>query len=351
MKQSSISNRPGKISRRAFIKIGGIAGAGAVLAACSATPTSPPAPTAAPTAAPTNTPIPTAAATQTPEPTVQPEPVLRIAHISDIHITTEQRTGELFNRALHNIQTHLPAFDFVINTGDCVMDSMFATFADAQAQWDAFEKQTSKLSLPFFHTIGNHDVWGWGKPDAAKQSDPLYGKGLAVKRLGIPNRYYAFEKGGWKFIVLDSTHLADQSFFQPYTGKLDEEQYAWLGQTLNDTPPTTPVCVISHIPILAANGLLDGDNETTGDWVLPGAWTHIDARRLWKLFWQNRQVKICLSGHSHQIEDLKYHGVNYLNNGAICGNWWNGSYMDSPPGYMSLALYADGSVKTEFIMY
>ena len=71
-------------------------------------------------------------------------------------------------------------------------------------------------------------------------------------------------------------------------GKLDEDQYTWLANTLHDTPSSTPVCVISHIPIMAVNGLLDGYNEASGDWVLPG--------------------------------------VNYLNDGAISGNWWNGAY-------------------------
>ena len=79
-----------------------------------------------------------------------------------------------------------------------------------------------------------------------------------------------------------------------------------------------------------------------------GEGTH---RRLWELLWKHPNVKICLSGHSHQIEDLKYHGVRYLNDGAISGNWWKGDYFDSPPGYMSLNLYADGSVTTEYVVY
>ncbi len=279
---------------------------------------------------------------------------MRVAHISDIHIDLEQRSAELFSRALRNLLMHTPAFDMVINTGDCVMDSMFTDFAKAQAQWDMFDKMMKELPIPVHHTIGNHDVWGWGLRDddrQAVQNDQLYGKGLAVTRLDIPARYYSYDKAGWHFIVLDSTHLADQSFFQPYTGKLDEAQYAWLEEELASVPASTPVCVASHIPILAANGLLDGNNESSGDWVLPGAWTHIDARRMWKLFWKYPNVKICLSGHSHQIEDLRYHGIHYLNNGAVSGNWWKGTYMDSPPGYMSLNFYQDGSVDTEFITY
>lgn len=334
------------LTRRDFLRAVGTVGAGALLAACT------PQVTAVPTAAATE--VPTATPTAEPACPAPAEPVLRVAHISDVHIDLDKKSNELFSRALRNLQTHAPTFDFVLNTGDCVMDAMFQSLEDAQARFDVYERMMSSLTLPVYHAIGNHDVWGWGLPKdqiEALQSDPLYGKGLPQQRLGMPARYYTFEKAGWQFIVLDSTHLADQSFFQPYTGKLDEEQFAWLEQTLNNIPADRPVCVASHIPLFGANGLLDGDNEASGDWVLPGAWTHIDARRLWKLFWQHRNVKICLSGHSHQIEDLKYHGINYLNDGAISGDWWNGAYMDSPPGYMSLNLYADGSVTTEFIVY
>ncbi|TDA66055.1 MAG: twin-arginine translocation signal domain-containing protein [Chloroflexi bacterium] len=335
-----------RITRRDFLKIGGVTGAGALLTACSVAQTNTPTATAVPMPTETSIPLPTV--------TPETQPVLRIAHISDMHIDLSQKANEHFRRAIRNITQHAPAFDVVFNTGDCVMDAMWAGLDDANAQWDVFTSVMEGCSLPVYHAIGNHDVWGWGNSEEVRQTlqtDPLYGKGLAVQRLGLTNRYYTFDKNGWRFFVLDSTHLADQSFFQPYTGKLDDEQYEWLAAELAATPAETPVCILSHIPILGANGLLDGDNEKSGDWLLPGAWVHIDARRLWKLFWQYPNVKICLSGHSHQVEDLKYHGVNYLNNGAISGNWWNGAYFDFPPGYMSVSLYMDGSVTTEFIEY
>ena len=84
---------------------------------------------------------------------------------------------------------------------------------------------------------------------------------------------------------------------------------------------------------------------------MPGAWMHIDARRLFSLFWKHPNVKLCLSGHTHQVEDLRYHGVKYLTNGAISGNWWQGPYFDFPPGYVLLSLYADGTSESEYIAY
>ena len=120
---------------------------------------------------------------------------------------------------------------------------------------------------------------------------------------------------------------------------------------MEGTPASAPVCIVSHIPVLAACEYLDGDNEASGDWVVPGAWMHIDARRLWRLFWAHPNVKLCLSGHTHQVEDLRYHGVKYLTNGAISANWWYGPYFDFPPGYVIVTLYADGSSESKFVTY
>lgn len=336
------------LTRRDFLKFTGAAGAGAILTACGAEATSLPTQTMAPPT-PTET-LPAPTPTPCPAP---PQPVLRIAHISDMHMEVSQKANEHFRRALRSIQMRQPAIDFVINTGDCVMDVMWDTIESAQSEWEAFQAGIKTLSLPVYHAIGNHDVLGWGLPpedQAPIKNDPLFGKGLAVQQLGLSGRYYSFDQGGWHFIVLDSTHLADQTLFQPYTGKLDDEQFEWLVKELEATPATTPVCVASHIPIISANALMDS-SESSGDWVIPGAWMHIDARRLWKLFWEHPNVKICLSGHSHQVEDLRYHGVRYMNDGAICGNWWNGKYMDFPPGYAVVNLYADGSADNEFVLY
>lgn len=348
--QDAKKSRP--VTRRDFLKLGGAVSAGAILTACGADAAS------TLTQAPTQpaAPIPTEiqavpAAAPCPAP---PQPVLRIAHITDMHIDLSQKASEHFRRALRNIQTRTPEIDFVINTGDCVMDVMWDTVDSALPEWEAFHSGMKTLSLPVYHAIGNHDVLGWGlsaDEQALIKDDPLFGKGMAVQQLGLPDRYYSFDQGGWHFIVLDSTHLAEKSHFQPYTGKLDDEQFEWLVKDIEATPASTPICVASHIPILCANELLDGNNEASGDWVLPGAWMHIDARRLWSLFWEHPNVKLCLSGHSHQVEDLRYHGVRYMNDGAICGNWWNGKYMDFPPGFVLVNLYADGTADNEFVLY
>lgn len=343
------------ISRRDFVHLAGLGLGASVLSACA-----PVSQTAAPVSS-----VATAAATTepaTPEPLpveIVPaalQPVLRIAHISDMHIEPAGPGREKFSRAMRNIQNLSPQVDFVINAGDCVMDALYADRERADKQWDAFQGVlNADFPLQVHHAIGNHDVWGWGlgqDEQAAIKDDPLFGKGLAMQRLGLEKSYYSFNQGGWHFIVLDSVHPSEvEGSNHPYTGKLDEEQYNWLAKDLEFNPTSRPVCIISHIPIFCACELIDGNNESSGNWIMPGAWMHIDARRLWTLFWQYPNVRLCLSGHTHQVEDLRYHGVKYMTNGAISGDWWNGSFMDFPPGYVFLSLYADGSSESEYIAY
>ncbi|HSR20066.1 MAG TPA: metallophosphoesterase [Anaerolineales bacterium] len=337
------------VSRRDFLRLGSIGGAAVALTACVPKP-SPPAPEPPTPAWP-----PPGAPQVVPSPTPEKAAGLRIAHISDMHVEPGGPAIAGFKRALRHVHGLSPTVDFVLNTGDCIMDALAADKEGAQRQWNAFNGiLEAECRLPVYHALGNHDVWGWGLPTAAQseaRSDPLFGKGMALEQLRIPNRFYSFDRGGWRFLILDSTHPPDITPGKPYTGRIDEEQYLWLESQLQETAPSVPVCVVSHIPVLAACMFLDGDNESSGNWVVPGAWVHIDARRLWELFWQHPNVRLCLSGHTHQVEDLRYHGVKYLTNGAISANWWNGDYFDFPPGYVVLTLYADGSSESEFVAY
>jgi len=283
------------------------------------------------------------------------EAALRIAHITDMHVNSQYAATGGFKRALAHLQQLDPPVEVVFNTGDCVMDSLKTDKNAAIEQWGQFKSiLQAGCSLPVYHAIGNHDVWGWGLPEQVQQEvkdDPLFGKGLAIQQLGLSGRYYAFDKSGWHFIVLDSAHLAEVASEHPYTGKLDDEQFDWLTAELKKTPAATPVCVLSHIPIFCACEFFDGNNESTGNWVVPGAWMHIDARRMRQLFLSYPNVRLCLSGHAHQQEVLEYLGVKYLNDGAISGNWWQGAYLDFPPGYVVIDLYADGSSDSQFVIY
>ena len=124
-----------------------------------------------------------------------------------------------------------------------------------------------------------------------------------------------------------------------------------IARDLAAVSPKVPVCILSHIPILSACVFFDNDLESTGSWVIPGAWTHIDARRLKDLFRRHPNVKVCLSGHVHLADDVTYLGVRYLCNGAVSGGWWKGDYQEFAPAYAVVDFFEDGTVENRLIRY
>jgi 3',5'-cyclic-AMP phosphodiesterase len=262
------------------------------------------------------------------------KPVLRIAHITDVHIPADGDAANRFVKCLEEIKKH--KVDFFLNGGDSIMDASYdnVTREKATAQWAVWDECMQTLQSYEVHScIGNHDSW-WAAPS---HDDEMYGKNYVVKRLKIPNRYYSFSKENWHFIILDGNNK-DIS--------LDEEQFSWLENDLNALPPGTPTLLMSHYPILGTTALLVGGG-------------HSDRKKLKDLFYKHRdKVKICLSGHQHLLDKTWYDDVWYCCNGAMSGFWWGkgdkesagpGYYQETPPGYAILELYKDGSLKNTYI--
>ena len=121
-------------------------------------------------------------------------------------------------------------------------------------------------------------------------------------------------------------------------------------RTLRDTPASTPVLVLSHIPILSASAILWASDER-GNFEISGSLMHTDCVKLKDLFAKHPNVKLCISGHLHLLDRVDYNGVTYLCNGAVSGNWWNGRHKDCDEGYAVLDLYDDGSFDHEYVKY
>lgn len=274
----------------------------------------------------------------------------RFIHLTDMHIFPDAVPERGIKHLMTDIHSMKDKPDFVINTGDNIMDSLKRTKEETAKQWDAWHiYYRSQLKYDLYSCIGNHDVWGWSMNDSKLESDPLFGKNWAVKELGIPNRYYSTDLKGWHFIFLDSPYWDKEN--HGYIAKLDKEQFEWFKTDLKQTGKETPVCIVSHIPILSASVFFDGDNEKDGDWRIPASWMHIDAREIKDVLVEYPNVKLAISGHIHLADKTNYLGVDYLCNGAACGAWWKGNYHEFPPLYAVIDLYDDGSFEAELVHY
>lgn len=259
---------------------------------------------------------------------------LTVAHITDVHIHEKDNAPERFKKVLRQItEQHKP--DFFLNGGDSIHDASYDTVSRERmlrqwAIWDDCLKEIKDYEI--YSCIGNHDSW-WKAPD---QSDEMYGKDYAARRLGIPRRYYSFKKGKWHFIILDGNNDGIS---------LDQQQFDWLKRELEGLEKNTPVLVMSHFPILGVTPVLVG-----------GA--HKDAKELKDLFYQHQdKVRVCLAGHNHLSDRAAYNKVQYYCNGAMSGFWWGkgdkdsagpGYYFETPPGYAILKLYDNGELENTY---
>jgi 3',5'-cyclic AMP phosphodiesterase CpdA len=276
---------------------------------------------------------------------------LRVAHLTDIHVSDKPGAPEGMAAALRHAQGLADQPDILLFGGDCIGDALYTPMEHVLPQWDLWDRVLkAEVKLPAYQCLGNHDIFGWKHRDrASAEKDPAYGKPLALERLGLKTGYYSFDRAGWHFVVLDSMQFAENNW--GFVGLLDEPQFKWLEQDLAATPAATPICVLSHLPIFSAAAFFDGKLDPDRNWSVPGASMHIDAQRLKDLFYRHPHVKVCLSGHLHLVDDVTYLGVRYLCNGAVCGGWWKGQNQEFGPLYAVLDFYADGSVERQMVDY
>ncbi len=271
-------------------------------------------------------------------------PVLRIAHLTDVHLKNELGAPAHFVKCLHHVQQQTPAVDLILNGGNIVFDMNKENLGTINNQWLLVHQiMKQECSLPIHYCLGNHDIWWYEN----NKGTAVYGKQYALNQLQLARPYYSLMQNGWKIIMLDSVHLDIDGTW--YIGKLGDEQFAWLENELKQTPAQTPVMVLSHIPILTATLMVQDD--IVNKWVMLGGDMHTDTAKIIRLFYQHPNVKLCLSGHIHLRDKVVYNNVTYLCNGAVSGAWWRGNNRETAPGYGLIDLYADGSFTEQYVNY
>jgi 3',5'-cyclic AMP phosphodiesterase CpdA len=275
--------------------------------------------------------------------------VLRLAHITDMHIQPERGAFEGVGMCLRHLQGLSDKPALVLTGGDLIMDSFEHDAARTTTLWDLWSKTLKDhCGLPVEHCIGNHDIWGWNKKKSATTGEEAkWGKRWAMDVMGLAKPYRSFDKAGWRFVVLDSVFPNGDG----YIGRLDDEQFAWLEALLKETPAAMPVLVLSHIPILTITSITKPKEDVVKAHEGSISEMMSDMPRIVKLFDRHRNVKTCLSGHIHELDRVDYQGVTYFCNGAVSGAWWKGKHNDCDEGYALVDLYDDGSVERVYQTY
>ena len=176
--------------------------------------------------------------------------------------------------------------------------------------YDELNASFSTLNLPFYHTVGNHDL-NFDSPDDARSDETF-------KRFYGPSTY-AFNYGKTHFLVLNNVVWpgAPAKGNEYYAG-VNAEQLEFVRNSLKTVPNDHLIVVAMHIPPHGPDS-----NEFK-----------MDGRQELYDILSARPKVLALSAHTH-IQFHEFIGadkgwkgaqpLHHLNHATVCGSWWAGA--------------------------
>ncbi len=294
--------------------------------------------------------LPGSAAGQAPAPPRDAAGSFRFVHLSDIHIEPELSAPKGLAQCLRAVHDLKQKPDFILTGGDLVFDVLEASPQRAKELFELYKKVLAdNTDLAVHNTLGNHDVFGWMNRDGVTPKSPGYGKSLAKDLLRLAETYYEFEHKGWRFFVLDNVQPAADPA-QIYEGGLDRPQMEWLAGRLKRCKPGTPIAICEHIPMMTVTAFAFPGTYKQNKWEFSNSLVCGDTVERLKLY-ADHNVRLCLSGHVHQLDRIEYRGMTVICDGAVCGNWWKGPREGVKEGFGVLDLWPDGRVEHHYQDY
>jgi Icc protein len=205
----------------------------------------------------------------------------------DFVVLGDNRSGDdVYRRLIGMAMNQKP--DFVINTGDQI------STPGNHEQWAKFWELSKVVTVPYFLTVGNHDMHPGvvGSEHTYKQQVELPGNEL----------YYSFIAGNSLFIVLDSSFKGEEK-------KIAGEQFKWLEDVLANSKENHKFVFIHHPLYTDTEG---GRGKHVGSSLdkFPE-----DRDRLQALF-VARKVTMVFAGHEHLYFRKTVDGIPHVITGG-----------------------------------
>ena len=253
------------------------------------------------------------------------KPVVRFGFITDCHYAAHIVPGPGDNRAYADSLRKLEAFvadmnaegvDFVVEGGD--FKDKGRTPAESLRYLDEMEAAFAKFRGPRYHVLGNHDHDNLTKEEFLSH---VSNEGQASARA-----FYAFERGGVKFIVLDACYKADgtpycRGRFSWKEAFIPAEQVEFLKRELDSASgPCVPI----------VHQQLDAENETCIR----------NAAEVRRILEASGKVRGVIQGHFHEGSFHELNGIGYYAQAA--------SVLGPAPrsnAYSVVEVYPSGDVK------
>lgn len=181
--------------------------------------------------------------------------------------------------------------DLVVHLGDLSLDG-----PNDPTDFDHARARLDELPAPWRAVPGNHDI-GDNPWPGSPSDDGVDADGLQRWRSAIGADWWSAQLDGWTLVGLNA---------ELFDSRLDAEveQWAWLEDTLAAIPPSTPLLLLTHKPVAAAESEL---SASPPDRFLP-----LTARRRLGDLLTGRSVPMVISGHIHQYRELDLDGRHHV---------------------------------------
>lgn len=267
-------------------------------------------------------------------------PDFTFAVLNDPHTFAEMGAPDALGQAVQHALSQARAPEGILAGGDLVMDILATGKEEADAQYDLFDGGVAAAKIPIYPAIGNHDCFGVYADSGVEISDPLFGKGYFKDRFDR-EPYYSFDHEGWHFVVLDTVGIDPDA--RSYKGWVDAEQIAWLDDDLASA--NRPTVVLGHIPLFT--NYIAWTQGTAGG--IPGGVAVVNSHEVAGVLTRH-PVKMVVAGHLHINESFRFKGIEFVNIGAVSGNWWKGPRDGFEEGYSVLEFRGD-QVTSRYVDY
>ena len=158
--------------------------------------------------------------------TVELTPNTNVGYTEFVILGDNRNGYQTFSKIIEQINAINPVF--VVDNGDLV-------YGGEPNKYRLFYETVSKLRVPLYTTLGNHDIRESGRP-------------IYTKLFGPP--YYSFDYGNGHFVFLDSS----RGWAEKHA--ISEEQYIWLENDLKSASGKR-IFVITHIPPTDPRGTIE----------------------------------------------------------------------------------------------
>jgi 3',5'-cyclic-AMP phosphodiesterase len=275
----------------------------------------------------------------------------RLVFMPCIHLRRDRRSQEGLAAALRAVEALDARPALIVTGGDLCHDLRGQTADQAQEMLDLFRRiWADNTRIPARHLLGNHDWVGWSRDDA-REDDPRYGLRLPLHALGMERNWYAFDHGGWRFVLLDDVDMTRKGRF---VGTVPEEQIAFLRAQVTEDA-RRPVLVFTHVPIITATEFYGGRAELRDDtWQLASN-RMVDNPRAVLEAVQGGNVRAFVSGHIHELDRIEVAGHRFICSGAVSGQQWGGQRiagpLGTPEGFGVFDLRPDGGFDYRYQTY